>query len=302
MSRLSKKVFREMQKFMEANEFENEEQASEAMWEFIEQYDENLQSHDDMEPETSWDYLEMAFDAPTEKEAVRYAKKALELDAYCTDAEMMIAYIQCGDDFEKFKKKLEKIITKTEKHLREEGCFDDDCVGEFWGMLETRPYMRARYQYFRLLISAGKMKKAKEECEDMLCLNKNDNLGIRYVLMGIYAYFEDELSAMRLYREYNECSVHMLLPLITLYYKKDSYRIAEKYLRLISSEGFNKYFLTFGEFDDFEDDLDDDMPSIDRYRRGTEEDVAYAIENCVFLYMSTPGILEWIEKRVSRGL
>ncbi len=301
MSIASEKIFREMQKFMEANEFESEEQAGAAMQEFIAQYNENLQSHNDMEPQTAWDYLEMAYDAPTEKEAVRYAKKALELDKYCTDAETLIADIQYGNDFEKFKKKLEKIISKTEKHLREEGYFDDDCIGEFWGILETRPYMRARCGHLRLLVSAGKMKKAKEECEDMLCLNKSDNLGVRYILMGIYAYFEDELSAMRLYREYNECSVYMLLPLITLYYKKDSYKTAEKYLRLISGEGFDKYFLTFGNDDDFEDDSDDDISFIDGYRRGTEEEVAYAIEGCAFLYMSTPGILDWIAQKVSRG-
>ncbi len=301
MSRSSEKIFREMQKFMEENKFESEEQANAAMQEFIAQYNENLQSYNDMEPQTAWDYLDMAFDAPTEKEAVRYAKKALELDEYCTDAEMLIADIQCGDDFEKFKKKLEKIISKTEKHLREEGYFDDDCRGEFWGILETRPYMRARYEHLKLLVSAGKIKKAKEECEDMLCLNKSDNLGVRYILMGIYAHFEDELSAMRLYREYNECSVHMLLPLIALYYKKDSYRTAEKYLRLISGEGFDKYFLTFGGDNDFEDDFDDDIPFTDRYRIGSEEEVAYAIEMCIFLYVSTPGILEWIAQRVSRG-
>ncbi len=301
MSRSSEKIFREMQKFMEENKFESEEQANAAMQEFIAQYNENMQSYNDMEPQTAWDYLDMAFDAPTEKEAVRYAKKALELDEYCTDAEMLIADIQCGDDFEKFKKKLEKIISKTEKHLREEGYFDDDCMGEFWGILETRPYMRARYEHLKLLVSAGKIKKAKEECEDMLCLNKSDNLGVRYILMGIYAHFEDELSAMRLYREYNECSVHMLLPLIALYYKKDSYRTAEKYLRLISGEGFDKYFLTFGGDNDFEDDFDDDIPFTDRYRIGSEEEVAYAIEMCIFLYVSTPGILEWIAQRVSRG-
>lgn len=301
MSRLSEKVFREMHKFMEENEFENEEQAGAAMQEFIAQYNENLQNNIEREPETAWDYLDLAFDAYSEKEAVRYAKKALELDKYCTDAEILIADIQCGDDFEKFKKRLEKIITKAEKYLREEGCFDDDCIGAFWGILETRPYMRARYEHLKLLVSAGKMKKAKEECEDMLRLSNNDNLGVRYILMGLYAYFEDELSAMRLYKEYDECSVHMLLPLITLYYKKDSYKTAEKYLRLISGEGFDKYFLTFGNDDDFEEDFDDDMPFIDGYRIGTEEEVAYAIEKCIFLYMSTPGILDWIAQRVSRG-
>ena len=106
MSRLSERFFREAKDFMDANKFENEEQANAALQDFIEQYNERLRSDTGRNPETSWDYLDMAVDAPTEKEAVKYAKKALELDAYCTDAEVMIADIQYGRDPEKFKKKL----------------------------------------------------------------------------------------------------------------------------------------------------------------------------------------------------
>ena len=297
MSRLSERFFREAKDFMDANKFENEEQANAALQEFIMQYNESLRSDTGRNPETSWDYLDMAVDAPTEKEAVKYAKKALELDAYCTDAEVMIADIQYGRDPEKFKKKLEKIIAKTEKHLREEDFFDEDCIGDFWEIFETRPYMRARYNYIELLLALGKYKKAIEECEEMLELNSNDNTGIRYTLMGLYAHFEDEVSAMRLYKKYNECSVHMLLPLIALYYKTDSYKTAEKYLGLIRGEGFDDYFL---DFDDIYDDEDDDMPFIGGYCRGSEEEVAYAIEQCSFLYISTPGMLEWIGKKVNK--
>ena len=299
MSRLSERFFREAKDFMDANKFENEEQANAALQDFIEQYNESLRSDTGRNPETSWDYLDMAVDAPTEKEAVKYAKKALELDAYCTDAEVMIADIQYGRDPEKFKKKLEKIIAKTEKHLREEGFFDDDCIGDFWGILETRPYIRARHAYIELLVALGKYKKAIEECEEMLELNRSDNTGSRYTLMGLYAHFENEVSAIRLYKKYNECSVHMLLPLIALYYKTDSYKMAEKYLDLIRGEGFDDYFLDFDDIYDDEEDYDD-VPYIDGYCRGSEEEVAYAIEQCSFLYISTPGVLEWIGQKVNK--
>ena len=32
----------------------------------------------------------------------------------------------------------------------------------------------------------------------------------------------------------------------------------------------------------------------------SEEEVAYAIEQCSFLYISTPGVLEWIGKKVNK--
>ncbi|MDY2934522.1 MAG: hypothetical protein SOT05_10575, partial [Anaerovoracaceae bacterium] len=60
MSRSSEKIFREMQKLMEQNEFESEEQANAALQELIAQYNESLNSNIDREPETPWDYLDMA--------------------------------------------------------------------------------------------------------------------------------------------------------------------------------------------------------------------------------------------------
>ena len=51
MSRSSEKIFREMQKLMEQNEFESEEQANAALQELIAQYNESLNSNIDREPE-----------------------------------------------------------------------------------------------------------------------------------------------------------------------------------------------------------------------------------------------------------
>ena len=61
----------------------------------------------------------------------------------------------------------------------------------------------------------------------------------------------------------------------------------------------------FDDIDDFDDIYDDeedydDVPFIDGYCRGSEEEVAYAIEQCSFLYISTPGVLQWIGKKVNK--
>ncbi len=320
MSKETEKILKEIKKFMDSREFESEEEANIALQAFIEQYNEDLGIYDDKEPETADDYFEMACEAYDPKDALRYAQKALELDKYHTDAEILIAEIQCGDELEKFKKKIEKILQKAKKHLKEEGYFDEDCIGDFWEIFETRPYMRAKYEYIKLLVAAGKLKKAKEECEEMLRLNKNDNVGVRYTLMTIYAYFEDEFAALRLYKEFNDCSVYMLLPLITLYYKADSYKTAEKYLRLAMNEGFEAYFLTLGkendfedfddefDFDDYEDfdfddfeDFDDETPFGGMFRKNSAEEVNHAFMEGMFLYVSTPGVIEWIQKKVIKG-
>ena len=57
-------------------------------------------------------------------------------------------------------------------------------VPHFWGVLETRPYMRARFQLAEELREAGQVEDAIEEYEEMLLLNENDNLGVRYHLLS----------------------------------------------------------------------------------------------------------------------
>ncbi|KAI4273492.1 MAG: hypothetical protein LQ337_004593 [Flavoplaca oasis] len=62
-------------------------------------------------------------------------------------------------------------------------------VGQFWGFLSTRDYMRARY---RLVVAILKIKtsdavsSAAEHVRDILHLNRSDNMGVRDMLPAIY--------------------------------------------------------------------------------------------------------------------
>ena len=55
-------------------------------------------------------------------------------------------------------------------------------AGHFWGMLETRPYMRARLGLAQCLWSLRRREQAIGHCRELLRLNPNDNQGVRYVL------------------------------------------------------------------------------------------------------------------------
>jgi tetratricopeptide (TPR) repeat protein len=61
--------------------------------------------------------------------------------------------------------------------------FRDD-VGHFWGLLETRPYMRARCGLSLALWQKGEHDVAIAHVQDMLRLNPNDNQGMRYILLA----------------------------------------------------------------------------------------------------------------------
>lgn len=58
-----------------------------------------------------------------------------------------------------------------------------EMAGHFWGHVETRPYMRARFALAEALSAAGRAGEAIEHYEALLALNPNDNQGVRYVLV-----------------------------------------------------------------------------------------------------------------------
>ncbi len=58
--------------------------------------------------------------------------------------------------------------------------------GAFWGVLESRPYMRALDGLGLTAWKQGRLEEAKGIFERILKLNSNDNLGVRYLIGPIY--------------------------------------------------------------------------------------------------------------------
>lgn len=169
--------------------------------------------------EQLWDLLEKAGAAESERERAKLARKALKIDPDCLDAKVMIAE---SHDPQRMKTEMEKLIKAEEERLREDGVFDDDCIGHFYGLIETRPYMRARYRYLQVLKMLGKTRPAIDECCDLLRLCENDNMGVRYDLLGLYAGIGALNEAEALYERFGrEQSLHALVPMAVLYYKGD---------------------------------------------------------------------------------
>lgn len=64
-------------------------------------------------------------------------------------------------------------------------------AGYFWGIIETRPYMRARAGLASILWSLGRTEEAIEHYRDMLRLNPGDNQGIRFSLLNLLLEIKD---------------------------------------------------------------------------------------------------------------
>lgn len=247
--------------------------------------------YDDDEDDEVYEYLEAAEDASSAKEALKFAKKALEIAPENWDAACMVAELSAKTP-ESLLEKLEKLIEQADAVMERDGWFSERNIGDFWELYETRPYMRLRSAYFNALVSCDMLKKAIVQAEDMLRLCENDNLGVRYTLMHLYAHFEDEEKALALLKKYEEESSMFMLPLSMLYYKLGDYKKAARYLRKLNQR--NKDTLRFFELlikGDTEELLAERNPY--GYQPFTIQEFTVELEENPFMFGSSAAYFIW---------
>ena len=158
--------------------------------------------------------------------------------------------------------------------------------------------MRLLDKYSDSLVHCGKMRLAISEYEEMLRLCEGDNLGVRYRLMHLYAFLEDEMSALKLCQNYSdEESTQFLLPLSILYYKLGNLREANNYLRRLCA--VNKDTLKF--FNGLvKGDLDGYFKNMNSfgYRPFTIEEFFVEAEENLFLFASVSAYFEWAWQKI----
>jgi tetratricopeptide (TPR) repeat protein len=129
--------------------------------------------------ERAQDLMYSAWEAPSAREAVALAREALAISRDCADAYCLLAEYEARSE-EEACELLREGVAAGERALGPQ-LFEDD-VGHFWGLLETRPYMRARLDLAVALWSLAQHDEAIDHARDMLRLNPGDNQGVRHVL------------------------------------------------------------------------------------------------------------------------
>lgn len=144
---------------------------------------------------------EVAFDAmeANAKRALTLAKKALAISPWCADAYRIIAGHE--KDLGRRAEILALGMKIGEKAL---GADFENFKGDFWGFIETRPYMRIKGALADCLGQLGDRDGQIRQYLEMLELNPNDNQGIRYVALTalIQAGLDD--AAWKLYEQYRD--------------------------------------------------------------------------------------------------
>lgn len=231
----------EVESLLEEQEFESEEEAEA----FVDQLLESVGLFDPI--------LESPRDLAEEKlaEAIQTsgkARKKLIDEALAIDPDFSDAYLMKAEDTSSTNEKYQLYsyaLSLAEKELDKE--YFHEGKGHFWGITETRPFMRAKAGLATFLDEYGDKTKARAHYEQLLELNPNDNQGIRYYLLRLYLELGDYESASKLVTEYkDDASIEFAFNNVLLHYFRDGITAKTKKLlkQAMKQNPFVKYFLT----------------------------------------------------------
>lgn len=134
----------------------------------------------------------------TGKRRLDLARKALTISPDAADAYVLLA--EATDDPQEARRLYEQGVAAGERALGQE-IFTQE-AGHFWGIVETRPYMRAREGLASVLWYLGERQPAIAHLQDMLRLNPGDNQGVRYTLANWLLTVGDDAGLDRLLAQY----------------------------------------------------------------------------------------------------
>ena len=127
MSKEMEKLFRDLHKFLDARGGKNlsEAEMEQLVSQFMEDYNASVRTGEPStpeEPETAYDYLELAAEAKTKKQRVEYTNKALELEPDNLDACLAKIALTAKHPHEMLDE-LEKLLKKGDAQMEKEGFF-----------------------------------------------------------------------------------------------------------------------------------------------------------------------------------
>lgn len=239
----------------------------------------------DPDLERAQDLIYQAQEEPERERRIELAKEALRISQDCADAYVLLA----EEEAETLGRVLEYYrqgVAAGERALGPE--YFMDRAGHFWGLLETRPYMRARLGLAGTFWRLRKLQEAEEHYRELLRLNPGDNQGVRYLLLALLLQMGRDAQAKELIGEYRgEPTAHWAFTQALLEFRKNGASPAANKL-LQKAMNRNRFVAAYliGQ-----ERVPEELP--DHIGFGDEtEAVSYAAD---FLnsWRRTPGATEW---------
>jgi tetratricopeptide (TPR) repeat protein len=166
-------------------------------------------------------------------------------------------------------------------------------VGHFWGVIETRPYMRARHGLAGALWDTGRRDEAVDHWQDMLRLNPDDNMGVRDTLVPHLLEARRDAEAEAVLLRYEEDSSATLAYARALLEFRRHGAGPEAQARLDAAIRGNshvpKYLAGRVAIED---------PPLDSYRLGSDDEAQVVFAMLFMAWTSTDGAVEWLGRSI----
>jgi tetratricopeptide (TPR) repeat protein len=244
--------------------------------------------------EKAQDLVYEALETESARKRIQMAKRALKISGDCADAYVLLAEEDAGS-LEEARELYQKGVEAGERALGRE-TFEED-AGYFWGILETRPYMRARQGLAFCLWELGERQEAIDHYKQMLDLNPDDNQGIRHELAGCLLDEEQDEELGELLERYEEDAfAEWVYTRAHWMFRKegDTEETTETLEEAIETNPYVPLYLLGHK------SLPSALPDL-MSLGGESEAVAY-VAGALTLWHRTPSALEWLRGNVDEGL
>jgi tetratricopeptide (TPR) repeat protein len=223
---------------------------------------------------------------------LKLAREALAIHADCADAWTLLA--EEMPDLARRTELYGQALAAAERTLGSRPFAEE--VGHFWGVIETRPYMRARFGFAECLWSVGRHEEALGHLRELLRLDPGDHQGVRDVLLPRLLELGLDDEAARLLSAYEDDLSSVLGYGRALLEFRGSGEGEAAQAKLASAVRGNphvtKYLTGSGRFPD-------ELP--DRYGLGTEDEAVFVAASLLKVWHSTPGAMAWLRDSRRRG-
>jgi len=142
-----------------------------------------------------------AYECQDPEKAEELVGEALEVHPECVDALTMQAFLK-HETVAELLSALEHAATCGEDQLGED--FFAEFMGDFWPMVEARPYMRTIKQLAEVLWNVGRRFDAVDHYTNLLDLDPDDHMGNSSLLLGMYLSMGEIQRSWDLLEEYDD--------------------------------------------------------------------------------------------------
>lgn len=174
--------------------------------------------------------IQIADHTEDEVDRNKYLKKALELDPHLYQAEMVLidhTYPVLKDK----ELKLHDLLEKVEEYFKKQVVMPEEYAADYVAHKDHNGYLQIFKNYVGTIFRRGQLRKGIDKGFDLLLLNEEDPMCIRYDILAALAELEEEEKAKALFDRYAEDQTACdLFAMTVLYHKLDQPEKAEEYL------------------------------------------------------------------------